>query len=352
MKRRSSMRLAAIAWFVVLVFGPTAASADRRPPPPPPTVVRLASPYFSLPTQVAISQGYFADENLDVQYSIFSGSKEGFRLLSTNQLDVMLSSADNAVNYRLNPHNALGALLDVQIIFGHDLGFDLSMVAQAPLTTIESLRGKALGVDAPDSGFALALYAIMRHHGMEAGVDYRVVSAGSTPNRLIAMRAGTIDATVLNSDSLVRARAEGYPTLAGIGEVADPFLGAVGMARESWLANNRDTAVRVTHAYIRAARWLKNPANRSAAIALIVAPDTTAAVAAQIYDLSVKRTGVARDAKLNLDGIVTTLEVRDEFGGFEIPQDLDFLASPESGIYDLSYHARALRHRHHGCGHD
>jgi ABC-type nitrate/sulfonate/bicarbonate transport system substrate-binding protein len=322
--------------------------------------VRLAAPYFSLPVAAANAQGFFEDEKLAVSYSIFSGSRQAFGMLSTNEVDVILSSSDNPVNYRLNPNNALGAVQDVQIIFGHDLGFDLSLVGQPGFTTVESLRGARLAVDAPDSGFALALYKILRHYGMEAGVDYTVVSAGATPIRLTGLRAGDFEATVLNSDSLARAESEGFPVLAELADVASPYAGATGIARESWLQANRDVAVRVIRAIYRANRWVRDPDNHAAAVDLIIAYDpvtTTEALAESIYKISVDDGGVIENARMSLDGLRTVLEIRQEFSGFETPQDLEVLLAPQGGLYDLSYYEEAVRslnagHCHHpGHGH-
>jgi hypothetical protein len=43
------------------------------------------------------------------------------------------------------------------------------------------------------------------------------------------------------------------------------------------------------------------------------------------------------------------LKLRAEFNGFDAQQDLEFLASPASGLYDLSYYECAVekgRHDH------
>jgi ABC-type nitrate/sulfonate/bicarbonate transport system substrate-binding protein len=340
----SGLRSLMVGWLALVLLAPVS-STRAEDAAPAATPVRMAAPYFSLPVAVAVAQGFFEAEHLAVSYSIFSGSRQAFSLLSSNEVEVILSSSDNPVNYRLNAGNPLGAVLDAQIIFGHDLGFGLSLVGQRGIATVESLRGARLAVDAPDSGFALALYKILRQHGMEAGVDYTVVSAGATPLRWTGLQAGDFEATVLNSDSLARAESAGFPVLAALADVASPYAGAVGIARESWLRANSDVAVRVIRAMYRANRWVQDPSNHAAAVGLIVASDpatTTEAIAERIYELSVADGGVIEDARMSLDGLRTILEIRQEFGGFETPQDLELLLSPEGGLYDLSYYERAI----------
>src|SRR6185503_2276884 len=114
----AGLRSLTVGWlaFVVMLTLAVPTRAFEEPPPAP-TPVRLAAPYFSLPVAAATAQGFFEDENLAVSYSIFSGSRQAFSMLSTNDVDVILSSSDNPVNYRLNSRNPLAAVLDVQIIF-------------------------------------------------------------------------------------------------------------------------------------------------------------------------------------------------------------------------------------------
>jgi hypothetical protein len=60
------------------------------------------------------------------------------------------------------------------------------------------------------------------------------------------------------------------------------------------------------------------------------------------YDLNVSPDGLARHAALSHRGFRNVLELRNEFDGFETPQDIGFLASPKSGLFDLSFYRRAL----------
>jgi ABC-type nitrate/sulfonate/bicarbonate transport system substrate-binding protein len=303
--------------------------------------VRVAAPYVSVPVQVALAQGYFKAENLKVESTQFAGSRQGFQLLNEGKLDLLLTSSDNPLNYRLNPHNAVGQLMDVQILFGHDRGFGLALVAQKEIKTTEGLRGKRVAVDAPDSGFAMTAFKILQVHGLTQK-DYNLVSAGAFPLRLQALREGKIEATILNGDSLVRARAEGFSVLAKLSDVVTPYMGGAGVAREKWIKENPDRVVRFIRAFYRAVRWIEEPKNREAAIALFTDANTSPELAAQIYEISVDPNGLARDAELNVPGLRKVMELRQEYGGFETKQDLDFLSSPKSGLYDLSYYRRAL----------
>lgn len=318
----------------------SARAEDRAPADP--AVVRVAAPYVSLPVQVALAQGFFKAENLKVESTQFAGSRQGFQMLNEGKLDLLLTSADNPLNYRLNPHNAIGQLMDVQILFGHDRGFGLALVAQKDIKTTDGLRGKRVGVDVPDSGFAMTAFKMLQVHGLTQGKDYEVVSAGAFPLRLQALREGKVEATILNGDSLVRAQAEGFSVLVELSDVASPYMGGTGVARQKWIKENPDRVVRFIRAFYRAVRWVKDPKNRDAAIASLTDASTSPELAARIYRISVDPNGLAQDAALSVPGLRKVMELRQEYGGFEAPQDLDFLSSPKSGLYDSSYYERAV----------
>jgi ABC-type nitrate/sulfonate/bicarbonate transport system substrate-binding protein len=352
---KTILQVAAAGALTLLVHGcvdgdePAFDESDQRRclGPRPDATVRLGFFSTNLPLQAAFAEGFFDDENLTVVTEQVTTSIAMFQSVAANTMDIALTSADNPVNYRLNADNPVnngGRTLDVQMIFGDHRGLGLALVSQPELTTVESLRGKTCGVDAPVSGFAFVLYEMLRQRGLEREVDYAVAQAGGTPIRLRALRERTIDCTLLNADSVVRARAEGFHVLATIDDVAMPYLGGVGAARYSWLRRHSDVAGRFIRAYIRGELWVEDPRNRSEAIALLTDEDTPAPLAELIYEAAVDDpTGLIRKAEFDAAGLLGVIELREAFDGFERPQNPRFLASRASGLYDLKYHERAVR---------
>lgn len=308
-----------------------------------PATVRVGYFSTSLPLMAAQAKGFFAEENIALSTFQVRSSVQMFQRVRDELMDVAFSSPDNPVNYRLNPHNAVGQALDVTMLFGADRGLQLSLVSRASFPDFESLRGRRIGVDAPDSGFAYVLYAILAQHGLARGVDYEVVVVGGTPLRLRALRAATIDATLLNADSVVRARDLGMNVLAPVSDVASPYLGTVASARASWLAAHPDVAVGFVRAYCRGHAWAMDSANHDEAVAMLMTlPDTPAPLAEQIYaQLVADPTGLIPGARLDRKGLLNVIRLRDAFGGFETDQNLRWLDTPASGLFDLSYYRRA-----------
>lgn len=233
----------------------------------------------------------------------------------------------------------------MQSFTGTHYGTGLSLVSKPEFATFESLRGKRLGVDAPDSGFAYVLYKMMRRHGLERGRDYEVVIVGGSAARYNALLAGVIDATLESGGFEVRLGNAGYALLEYVTEVANPYMSGVSAARQSWMEQNRDVVVRFVRASYAATQWSIDPANREEAIGLLMTqPNTSRALAEQLYDEQLDgEMGLIPDLSIDRLGLYNVLKLRAEFGGFDAPQNLRRLTTPSSGIYDLSYLRAALR---------
>lgn len=338
----SNVRIICIMMMLLFGFSAGEVNAQENKLPPDPVNVRVGFFSTSLPLMAAQSKGYFTTENITISTIQVRSSTQMFQLMRDDLMDVAFTSPDNPVNYATNPNNSVGQQVGVKMIFGADKGMDLSLMSRQSFTTAESLRGAKIGVDAPDSGYAYVLYKILASHGLRRGIDYSVIVVGGTPIRLNALIAGTIDATLLNADSYVRARNVGINILGTVTDIAYPYLGSVAAANTNWLNAHSDIAVRFIRAYISAQAWATNPANREEAIQMLMTlPNTTRSLAEQIYALNQGPTGLIAEAVLDNAGLLNVIKLRDEFGGFEKPQKAVKLSTPAGGLLDLRYYRQA-----------
>src|SRR3954470_1291726 len=222
----------------------------------------------------AQDQGFFATQNLSVTYLQIQSSEQAFADLRDGKYDIILASIDNVVNYRLNPHNALGTIQPVQAFMSVDYGSNLTLVGKLGITSVGDLRGKKVAVDAPASGFAYVLYEILASHGLRRDVDCTTVSIGGGLGRFNAVLAGTVDGTLLNGGFEVRAAAHGRPLFERVYHLSNPFLGGdgrppceslydlpspslgtTGVATEPGRRANRDVFPRFIRAHVAASAW-------------------------------------------------------------------------------------------------
>ncbi|MGV9798172.1 ABC transporter substrate-binding protein [Mycobacterium sp. NPDC003449] len=179
----------------------------------------------SLLIDLARSTGRLARADLAVSETPVPSSPAQFRSLEAGELDVVMTSPDNALAYRFLRTNPLGHNLPVEILAGIDRGLGLSLWLAPSVPDVADVRGRVIGVDVPSSGFAFVAFDLLERAGL--GTDtYRVESLGSTPRRAAALAEGMCASTVLNAGNELRAEAAGCRVVNTVADIG-PYLGTV-----------------------------------------------------------------------------------------------------------------------------
>jgi len=327
--------------------------------------------YFSRqPTVVfAQSKGFFAEEGLTVQEFQTPSSPVIFKNLKTGQWDIILTQIDNVFNYRYNPSNPVGeGTFEAVAFMGTDWGNGAALMARPEAASCEGIRGKNVIVDSPNSGFSFVLYGVLRNKcgfepkrpGQTAG-DYTVLVTGGTPGRRADLEKGfttiaegqlgvkvPVVATILNAGHEYRAEAAGMVRMGEVSDAAAPFMGGSGVAMRSWLDANPDVAVRFVRAYAKAQAWVLDPANKDEVLAQLTKDATGNVLVATRTYATMQKTGDGLIPNLDIDrdGLFGTASLRNSFGGFDTEQNMRWLSTPASGVYDLSYWRLAMNGSH------
>lgn len=274
----------------------------------------------NLPLCVAMRQGHFTANGLTVELTYTTGSAAQLAGLARGDYHLAQTAPDNVINYETNP---AGFGVDpttashIAMVLGGSIG-PLGVYARREVRDLEGLRGAAIGVDNPTSGFALVLRDLLRRRGLVLGRDYRFVVAGGTHARCDALLAGTIAATVLYAPFDLRAAQEGCALLASSDGTYAAYASASTAGVRSWLEAHGESVTHYIAAVLRALRWLYDPANAEATQALMrseaalgVAPDMVQAAYSSFVS---PETGFGRDAALDEGGLRQVIALRREYG--------------------------------------
>jgi NitT/TauT family transport system substrate-binding protein len=287
----------------------------------------------NVPIFAAQKNGLFAKYGLAVDLMFTPNSKSQRQGLASGAFQIIHTAADNAVAMVELDKD------DVIIVVGGDNGFN-RLFAQPDITSLADLRGKTLVVDAPNTAFALLLYKALKNAGLDGG-DYKVHPVGGSPQRLNAMLTDKANAAagILNPPLSFKAAAAGLKDMGSATKaVGDYQSGSVAVMR-TWAKANSDTLVRYIKAIVGGYRWVLDPANKDATIALLAERlKLSGDDAAKCYTVVTDPIdGFAKDAKFSTQGFENVLELRaeieGEWGGHP----------PASERYiDLSYYNKAI----------
>jgi ABC-type nitrate/sulfonate/bicarbonate transport system substrate-binding protein len=196
--------------------------------------------------------GLLADAGLALRTERVASSPAQFGSLARGDLDLVITSPDNVLLYGTTAANPLGERLELRLVRAIDRGLGLALVTRPEVATVADLRASVLGVDVTRSGFALLLYRMLDHLGVDrADVDLREL--GSTPRRAEALLAAEVGGTILNAESRVRALRAGMTAWVSSADLYPDYLGTVLAAPAG---TDRDLLDRILSVWGRATAWL------------------------------------------------------------------------------------------------
>lgn len=184
---------------------------------------------FSLntPLLIASSNRWFEANDVEVHFHHVTSSEHQFRELADGNFDVVLTAFDNVLNYAANDATAVGGSLDLVVLRPVDRGMNLAIVGAPGIGSVDDIRGRTFGVDAPDSGFAYLAYEALSSAGLEQDKDYSLVRLGGVKLRFDAILSDGCSATLLSNGFEQLAHRSGLHVLAPARELRQPYLGAV-----------------------------------------------------------------------------------------------------------------------------
>jgi ABC-type nitrate/sulfonate/bicarbonate transport system substrate-binding protein len=278
----------------------------------------------NLPLYVAQREGYLAVRGLVIDVTFTGGSAAQLSGLARGEYDLIQTAPDNVINFATLP-TAFGidptSAPEIAMVLGGSVG-PLSVYARPGVADINDLRGMALGVDNPTSGFALVLRDLLERQGLTLNRDYSFAVAGATHARCDALLAGTVAATILYSPFDLRAAEHGCVRLASSATAYPAYASGSTAGVRQWMNAHSEMVTRYTAAILQALRWLDDPAHAEAAQALMrsepalgVAPDLVARV---YHSFVAPGAGYEMAAALDEDGLRQVIALRRAYGPADI----------------------------------
>jgi ABC-type nitrate/sulfonate/bicarbonate transport system substrate-binding protein len=289
----------------------------------------------NLPIWVAIDQGLFKKEGLEVKLDRTSGSVAQMQNLMAGKYQVASTSIDNIVAYAEGQGDVTLENFDVVAVGGVHSGLN-SVVSRPEVKTFAEIKGKPVAVDALGTGYAFVLFKILEKNGLAFQKDYSVVAVGGGTERLAALKENKAAAAVMSAPNDTEAKNLGYNILADAAKELGGYQGSAYALRRSWAKDHEKEAVAWLRALIAAHDWVF--ANKAGALAVLKKniKDLADADAEIIYSsLTTGSGGLNKGAEINVAGMKTVLSLRGEYA---TPKKN--LTDPEKYM-DLSFHKKA-----------
>ena len=197
----------------------------------------------NLVTWIAIDKGLFAREGLKVVLDVTPGSREQMQNMMAGKYQFATTAFDNIVAYTEGEGRDKLDGFDIVAIMGAHNGFN-SVVVRPEINGYADIKGKALAVDSPKSGYATMMYEIIRRKtGMVQDKDYQVLQVGGTGARVKALQDGAAVIAAISSPDDQLMKAAGMRILGDAALEIGAYQGSTYAVRRSWATANAPTVL-------------------------------------------------------------------------------------------------------------
>ncbi|OGQ84706.1 MAG: hypothetical protein A3F90_12310 [Deltaproteobacteria bacterium RIFCSPLOWO2_12_FULL_60_19] len=274
--------------------------------------------YNQIHIWIAKEAGLFKKYGLDAELVFFRGGQLATQALVAG--DPPIVNIGTVVQAGLQGH-------DLALIGSSENAYAYTVVGRQGIGKIEQLKGKKLGVSGFGSASHNAALILLRRLNLEPNKDVAILLAGGTIERLAAMDAGRIDATLLTPSEIPRARKQGFAEIYDMMDLGLEVQGNGFATTRSFIKSQRDTVKAALRGYVEAIHYIHGRRDESKKIVAKYLRTTDAEVLEATTGWFVKR--VAKKPYPTLKGIQFLL---DEFAP-QFPQAKN--AKPEQFV-DLS----------------
>jgi NitT/TauT family transport system substrate-binding protein len=184
---------------MLLFAAPSSAQELVKIPVQIPAITPAVTPFA-----IARDRGYYRQEGLDVQLVVMPSAIGMQALLGGN---VKFSTAGGA---GLLPILRGAPVRFMFTTFSRPMFW---LYSRPDLRTVESLKGKKVGVSSLGSGPDSLLRELLKKRGLEGGRDVAILAVGSGTARFFALQAGSVDAAMLSIPANLMAQEAGFREL-------------------------------------------------------------------------------------------------------------------------------------------
>ncbi|MBX3651857.1 MAG: ABC transporter substrate-binding protein [Burkholderiales bacterium] len=276
------------------------------------------------PLYVAQGRRLFEHEGVAVEVTLTGSSNHQLEQLRSGGYDIGFQQSDHVVR-------AVETGSDLCIVMAQGHAPELSLVVAADIKGFADLKGRDIAVDGANTGYALLLRRLLADNDLSKA-DYRFVEIGGSQERFDALKSGQCVASWLNPPFDRNLFALGFASLGATTQFFPTYPGSVAACRRAWAEKNGDRLTAFIRAFRGACHWLKDAANKEAAIALLpprlnIAP----ALANKAFDAFVAKPLPSIDAA----GLQQVIDVYWQAEGLQVPK------GAPAKYMDLSYQNKA-----------
>ena len=247
------IRVVLIAWVVIAALAGQrhpAQSAEKSAKLVPVRLAYVSRSILDMPYIIARERGFFREEGVEAEF-VFMKAIQTVQAMLAGGVDFGTATG-TAISAAVN-----GA--DVRVVFALTDKPSFDMIALPSIANVQQMRGKKLGISAPGSLTEILARQILIANKIPLD-QVTLLPLGTSDVTYVALKAGTIDATMLQVPQTFIAQDEGFRKIAAGADFYRAVQGGLTTTKRV-IMERPDVVARVIRATQKALRLIRNDKN-------------------------------------------------------------------------------------------
>jgi NitT/TauT family transport system substrate-binding protein len=186
----------------------------------------------------------------------------------------------------VNAHLAGG---DLVVIASSMNAMTFVVMARPEINRVEDLKGKRVGVSRFGSATDFGLRYAEEKWPVKRQKDFAVLQMGGVTDVYNALRAGTLDAAVVNAELAILGRREGFRELADISKMGISFPTSSIITTRSYIKRNENTVRKFVRAFVEGVHYAKTQRAATINVMKKYLRSSDAAMFDELYEMYILR---------------------------------------------------------------
>ena len=226
--------------------------------------------------------GIFRKHGLDVELLYVAGGGRAAQVVQSGEVPIGLFTGGAAIN-----SNLAGG--DLVVIASSMNVMTFVVMARPEIKRVEDLKGKKVGISRFGSATDFGLRYAEEQWPVKRQRDFAVIQMGGVSDVYGALRAGALDAGVINAELAILARREGYRELVDIAKMGTNFPTSSVVTTRSYIKRNENTVRKFVRGFVEGVHFGKTQRAPAISIMKKYLRSSDAAMFDELYEMYIVR---------------------------------------------------------------
>jgi len=231
---------------------------------------------------VPYEAGIFRKHGLDVELLYVAGGGRAAQVVQSGEVPIGVFTGGSVIN----AHLAGG---DLVVIASSMNVMTFVVMARPEIKRVEDLKGRKIGVSRFGSATDFGLRYAEEKWPVKRQKDFAVLQMGGVTDVYNGLRAGTLDAAVVNAELAILGRREGFRELADISKMGISFPTSSIITTRTYIKRNENTVRKFVRAFVEGVHFGKTQRAATINVMKKYLRSSDSAMFDELYDMYILR---------------------------------------------------------------